>query len=183
MTRGLVCEYAKEGRVRGPNKPKTKSTSSPGLNKAAVYTDNDRNDYGGRPISRPRTSSVNSSTGSSGYTDFSTTVRRGGLTTAMADFTVPPSAGNNLELSRQKSSSVDVQPSPQSSHCDPHESVSTLFRRPNSDSSTCSSTNIVDSACLFIPQEETQSECFDYRRGSREVGGCFKINWSCFLPL
>ncbi|KAG7095305.1 hypothetical protein E1B28_006071 [Marasmius oreades] len=29
LTRGLVCQYAKEGRVRGPNKPKTKLTSSP----------------------------------------------------------------------------------------------------------------------------------------------------------
>lgn len=47
-TRGLICEYAKEGRVRGPNKPKSK-TSMPAHAEEA------------RPASRGRTLSTNSS--------------------------------------------------------------------------------------------------------------------------
>ena len=48
VTRGLICEYAKEGRVRGPNKPKSKS-SMPAQPEEA------------RPASRGRTLSTNSS--------------------------------------------------------------------------------------------------------------------------
>lgn len=47
-TRGLICEYAKEGRVRGPNKPKSKSSISAQAEEA-------------RPGSRGRTLSTNSS--------------------------------------------------------------------------------------------------------------------------
>ncbi|KAG5642127.1 hypothetical protein DXG03_003577 [Asterophora parasitica] len=38
ITRGLVCEYAKEGRVRGPNKPKPKPTITPGSASASGST-------------------------------------------------------------------------------------------------------------------------------------------------
>lgn len=47
-TRGLICEYAKEGRVRGPNKPKSKTSMSAQAEEA-------------RPASRGRTLSTNSS--------------------------------------------------------------------------------------------------------------------------
>lgn len=68
MTRGLVCEYAKEGRVRGPNKPKGKSS---GGNEASTGRDNATSTHNGVQGTRPRTSSATSSTGSSETIEFS----------------------------------------------------------------------------------------------------------------
>ncbi|KAG6844584.1 hypothetical protein H0H87_005733 [Tephrocybe sp. NHM501043] len=55
-TRGLVCEYAKEGRVRGPNKPKPKAP--PTSNDPNKPKPNDVHDHSDtRPV-RPRPSSL-----------------------------------------------------------------------------------------------------------------------------
>ena len=69
MTRGLVCEYAKEGRVRGPNKPKGKSSGTSG--DASTGNDHPASTHYERSGTRPRTSSSTSSSGSSGDNDFS----------------------------------------------------------------------------------------------------------------
>ncbi|KAF8961143.1 hypothetical protein BDZ97DRAFT_1226399 [Flammula alnicola] len=79
ITRGLICEYAKEGRVRGPNKPKPKNgaTSSPSGSASIASTVTSRsknndttptntNTGKSRPASsRHRNSSSHSSAGSS----------------------------------------------------------------------------------------------------------------------
>ena len=67
-TRGLICEYAKEGRVRGPNKTKSKSANS-GNDSSSNTSANIRNDHA-RVGPRGRTSSANSSVGSSDHHQF-----------------------------------------------------------------------------------------------------------------
>ncbi|KAF9526800.1 hypothetical protein CPB83DRAFT_908151 [Crepidotus variabilis] len=70
LTRGLVCEYAKEGRVRGPNKPKTRSGSN------ILNGHNVSNDQGVRDSSLSRTSSNPTLSSASSLPDLSPTVRR-----------------------------------------------------------------------------------------------------------
>ncbi|EKM77522.1 hypothetical protein AGABI1DRAFT_108042 [Agaricus bisporus var. burnettii JB137-S8] len=65
INRGLVCEYAKEGRVRGPNKVKSSTTGSSSLKNIASSTTSD-------PEQNGRTSSVNSSVGSAEHSGTST---------------------------------------------------------------------------------------------------------------
>ncbi|KJA15393.1 hypothetical protein HYPSUDRAFT_370540 [Hypholoma sublateritium FD-334 SS-4] len=81
ITRGLACEYAKEGRVRGPNKPKPKanatSTASPtsststaasaAMNSETTPTSSKTGDYGAR-AGPHRSQSSHSSGGSSDET-------------------------------------------------------------------------------------------------------------------
>lgn len=62
ISRGLVCEYAKEGRVRGPNKPKPKLAPTP--SDVQEQTASSRN--------RSSSTNTSSSTGSSDYFDIPT---------------------------------------------------------------------------------------------------------------
>ncbi|KAF5346405.1 hypothetical protein D9758_012757 [Tetrapyrgos nigripes] len=63
LTRGLICQYAKEGRVRGPNKPKAKtqnsnsSSSSSGSNPSAA-----KGSQSTKPSSSPKTNEKDSVT-------------------------------------------------------------------------------------------------------------------------
>ncbi|KAF8908412.1 hypothetical protein CPB85DRAFT_1309362 [Mucidula mucida] len=81
LTRGLICEYAKEGRVRGPNKPK----------KASRPTGDDGEGSGQRPSSRQRGSVANSTpspTASSAHPAGSSSM---GETPSTTDVTSDPS--------------------------------------------------------------------------------------------
>ncbi|KDR73193.1 hypothetical protein GALMADRAFT_158320 [Galerina marginata CBS 339.88] len=78
ITRGLVCEYAKEGRVRGPNKPKPNKNAAGGSNGsynashvATSSPTNSNNPTGPRRPSetRTRTSSTHSSNASGGSSE------------------------------------------------------------------------------------------------------------------
>jgi len=99
VTRGLVCEYAKEGRVRGPNKPKGKSS---GGNEASTGSDNATSTHNG---TRPRTSSATSSTGSSETIDFSP----GRHSLERTDLELDPktTGGEAIHPSRSSSFSLD----------------------------------------------------------------------------
>ncbi|CAA7263639.1 unnamed protein product [Cyclocybe aegerita] len=133
LARGLVCEYAKEGRVRGPNKPKAKmppgGTGGSGSDGRSTPKGATGSGGGARGTSRNRTSSANSSAGSSDHPDLPPAVRAA-LQRAEQDSS--PSRRNgkrNLGASRRNSLSLGEhrsnRPRPPDLHLD---SPSSLYR-------------------------------------------------------
>ena len=126
MTRGLVCEYAKEGRVRGPNKPKGKSSGHSGGNEASTGSDNATSTHNGVQGTRPRTSSATSSTGSSETIDFSP----GRQSLEGTDLELDPkTTGEIIHPSRSRSFSLDDSTSAQGGRLE-IDSETKGFRRP-----------------------------------------------------
>lgn len=111
ITRGLVCEYAKEGRVRGPNKPKSKTPAGSAASATGISTASNGNSpntsssptAGGRTSSRKRSSSNQSSAGSSDHPDSIPPSVRNALLRTDHMLGDPPSASRGS--SRRNSSS------------------------------------------------------------------------------
>ena len=151
--RNLNCEYAKEGRVRGPNKSKAKISGSPGGSEPSPVANTA---ISGRSSCRARTSSATSSTGSSGHSEPPIAVRSG-FNSTTSDLNTKSTGGRNTG---RNSMSLDISAQARSPNpvLDP---ASDLFRRQNS--ARCNITLLTDSDYFFLQQEETQSEGSDPR--------------------